>query len=293
FDEFKKLGLTHYVGGYESTSTGRLHVQLYFQFKQRMTYKKVKEMFDDHPMTFPEKLYGNSDENRNYVMKKYNRCKVHSSCKCDYQDLDQICELCDETCKQSRTLSRWSEPWIENLNEDEKQKLVGVWEFGDYRFLTANGEGDKEISELKKDEFNALTEASKDLVDGMSPIEIFKKYHNRITTWTSNWFSLKQIAIELQPKIEYVSTFKPENFEISEIMQKWVNENLNQKQDRYRSLLVIGEARIGKTKWARCHGKHIFWRSEKNLEKWDVEAKYIVLDDITWNDGTLINLNQT
>src|SRR5437588_350583 len=89
---------TFIFGQFERTLTGRLH-RLYFQFKKQMTYKKVKNLLNDHSISFPPGgIRGNSDQNKDYSIKTYNQCKSHSKCKCDFFDLDKMCELCVRAC---------------------------------------------------------------------------------------------------------------------------------------------------------------------------------------------------
>jgi hypothetical protein len=39
---------------------------------------------------------------------------------------------------------------------------------------------------------------------------------------------------------------------------------------------------MGKTEWARSLGKHIYWMGMKDLNTWDHDAEYLVMDDMPW-----------
>lgn len=79
------------------------------------------------------------------------------------------------------------------------------------------------------------------------------------------------------------------------LVRPWVNvttvmENFVRKyitnwhgKGRPKSLVLIGGSRLGKTEWARSHGRHLFFGSMFNMDKLDPEAKYAVLDDIDIN----------
>ncbi|UPW41528.1 replication associated protein [Peromfec virus RodF8_90] len=49
--------------------------------------------------------------------------------------------------------------------------------------------------------------------------------------------------------------------------------------ERPLSLILLGESRLGKTEWARSLGPHMYFCGMLNLDDWDDDAKYIVLDD--------------
>lgn len=40
---------------------------------------------------------------------------------------------------------------------------------------------------------------------------------------------------------------------------------------------------MGKTEWARCLDKHIYWNGFFNLDKFVDDAKYAIFDDIQWD----------
>src|SRR5690348_15225684 len=74
FNILEKLGLTYVSGQYESTDSEKLHEQCYLQFNNRQTIKSVKKIFNHSAINFPKYLNGDSDQNRDYSQKKFNRC---------------------------------------------------------------------------------------------------------------------------------------------------------------------------------------------------------------------------
>ena len=67
--------VTYICGQLEATESGKLHVQMYMQFKDRQTQKSAKTILRDDSISFSVKLGGNSQQNRDYAMKTYNHCK--------------------------------------------------------------------------------------------------------------------------------------------------------------------------------------------------------------------------
>lgn len=44
--------------------------------------------------------------------------------------------------------------------------------------------------------------------------------------------------------------------------------------------MVCGRSRFGKTEWARSLGRHVHMQQLFNIEQWDSEAQYLVVDDV-------------
>lgn len=44
--------------------------------------------------------------------------------------------------------------------------------------------------------------------------------------------------------------------------------------------MLVGPSKTGKTQWARSLGRHMFMRENFNLDDWDQDADYVVLDDL-------------
>ncbi|RIA81118.1 hypothetical protein C1645_837488 [Glomus cerebriforme] len=61
----------------------------------------IKKIFNDNSIHL-ENTKGSFKDNRDYCTKKYDRCKKHKSkgCKCDYNDIEHRCEMCNEKCKR-------------------------------------------------------------------------------------------------------------------------------------------------------------------------------------------------
>lgn len=65
-------------------------------------------------------------------------------------------------------------------------------------------------------------------------------------------------------------------------VKKWVDEELN-KNDRPKSLWLVGPSRTGKTEWARSLGeKHLYWNGSIDLGTFDPQAQYSIFDDFDW-----------
>jgi len=64
-------------------------------------------------------------------------------------------------------------------------------------------------------------------------------------------------------------------------LKHWVEHEFI-KTDRPKCLVLVGPSRLGKTQWARSLGRHMYWRGNTNVTKWDKDSKYLVFDDIEW-----------
>jgi hypothetical protein len=208
-------------------------------------------------------------------MKKYNRCKIHNRCKCDFFDLSKICDKCDESCE--RKVAAWTCEDGKELSKD----LVGPWEFGNYRFIASGSEDS--FNDMKEDEFLACIEANEDIMKGSTAIQIFEKYYKRIP-WSKNWFSIKDIMsiYGTKPKL-YSPMYKREDFIVPKELDNWYDENITNKPERPKSLILLGGTRLGKTRWARSLGKHIYWYGMHNLDNWVDDVGYIIFDDWPWD----------
>jgi hypothetical protein len=273
-EEFEDLykDLTYFSGKFERSETGRLHAQIYFQLKNRVSLKKIKEIFDDDSMSLPNYLVKDSDYNRDYSLKKFYKCKEHKNCKCDYMNTENICEFCNVNCVRNLAI-------LPGTVYD-----VGIWEFGEYRYFDAyNKGGCEEINDFKLDDLRKMEYIKK---NNISYEEVVKNSTLQPICWYSSPNSHKLISLDYKSftkKNEYISKYKPSDFNITKEMQQWVDENLLKKPDRPKSLLLVGGSRLGKTEWVRSLGKHVYWNSTHNLSKWDDDSDYIVLDDFKWN----------
>lgn len=48
--------------------------------------------------------------------------------------------------------------------------------------------------------------------------------------------------------------------------------------------MVVGPTRLGKTDWARSIGRHVHMSLLFNIEQWDSDARYLVIDDVPFDD---------
>ena len=127
----------------------------------------------------------------------------------------------------------------------------------------------------------------------MSYDDVIKNPNLQPLCWFSSPQNLKLISSDyklLTYKYEYISKYNSDDFIINRKMQQWIDENLKRKPDRPKSLLLLGNSRLGKTEWARSLGKHVYWNTTHNLDKWDEDAEYVILDDFKWNYGKNENM---
>lgn len=85
-----------------------------------------------------------------------------------------------------------------------------------------------------------------------------------------------------QPNLDFRWNL-PENLSMwSYTFMGWIDGVLKMKRTpwhRPNSLVLIGPSRTGKTEWARHFGPHMYFNTMLNLDDWDEDADYIVLDD--------------
>lgn len=80
----------------------------------------------------------------------------------------------------------------------------------------------------------------------------------------------------------YISRFK--QFDVPDVLSEWVAMCLMRpRPDRPKSLWISGSSRLGKTEWARSLGQHIYWNGQSNIDCWDSDAGYLILDDFNWD----------
>lgn len=44
--------------------------------------------------------------------------------------------------------------------------------------------------------------------------------------------------------------------------------------------MLVGPSKTGKTAWARSLGRHMHFRENFNIDKWDADADYVIFDDL-------------
>ncbi|CAG8683348.1 18452_t:CDS:2, partial [Acaulospora morrowiae] len=246
-DGFLGCGFLQYsVSQFERCEkTNRLRLQNYMQLKERMRRNAIKKKIGDNSLHIGNRgTYGIITE-KNY--KLFNGEKKRKRVENPNTYFEFGVPVSHRSLKK-----------IENVKEDTERTV--------------------------NDEMRACLEVNKDLTNGVKIKDLIIKYHKRIPSWSRSLMSIALMEKYLNQKepVEYTSKFQPANFNVTAKMRAWVNENLKAKPERPRSMLLIGETRKGKTKWARSLGKHIYWNGNHNLDKWKKEAEYIVMDDFTW-----------
>jgi hypothetical protein len=93
---------------------------------------------------------------------------------------------------------------------------------------------------------------------------------------------IEYTASKLFPDIvnPFESQYNPDDFILPPRAQDWLDQRLG--NDRPQSLILVGPTRTGKTEWARSLGRHIYFNSVFNLDKWDPAAEYAIFDDCEW-----------
>ncbi|CAG8796122.1 35920_t:CDS:2, partial [Racocetra persica] len=140
--------VSYIVWKFEPTENEKLHAQMYLQFHstKRQTLKSAKEIFkEDKSLIFQEKLGGTSIQNRDYLLKTYDRS--------------------------------WGRGTL-------PKEVVGPFEFGEFReieksFTKAYREK-KDIKELKLEEHQGGLDSNKMLEEEKTPLEIFRENKNKI-----------------------------------------------------------------------------------------------------------------
>lgn len=114
--------------------------------------------------------------------------------------------------------------------------------------------------------------------------EFLSKVRNAMAyTYFTNYDRLASAASSVfkTPLYTYKEEFPGHPWILPREIKDWLRDEFDKPQ-RAKALCVIGESRFAKTTWARSLGRHIFWRQSTNLDTWDPDAKYIIIDDIDW-----------
>ncbi|CAG8785140.1 13064_t:CDS:1, partial [Dentiscutata erythropus] len=78
------------------------------------------------------------------------------------------------------------------------------------------------------------------------------------------------------------------DFWVPKIIFEWIKENLFTKKRRYKSIMIVGNTRSGKTALFRSLKlPHIYYCKLRESKQWNNNAKYVILDDIDFfrNNG--------
>ncbi|RIB02223.1 hypothetical protein C2G38_2228409 [Gigaspora rosea] len=186
FEKFKSK-VSHIIWQFESTKVEFLYMQVYMQLNTCMTLKSIKELFGDSSMCI-EAIKTTSLKAKLYSEKPYNHCEKHKDCRYDYYDLLKICEHCNETC--IRKPARWGR---EELSED----ITGLFEFGKFCKIEKYTKISLRPEEYKNEEYEAIVEGNKLLVDGATPLEVFKHNLEKVQ-YSHNYDGMKKIYEDLQ-----------------------------------------------------------------------------------------------
>lgn len=111
-------------------------------------------------------------------------------------------------------------------------------------------------------------------------LQAVEKYYPR--DMVMNYDRIKAFAEFKFKKVlkPYVSNYT--EFEVPGVMKSWVDCQLLGRPERPKTLVLIGDSRLGKTQWARSLGRHIYWNGMIDMETFDEEAEYIIFDDFEW-----------
>lgn len=99
--------------------------------------------------------------------------------------------------------------------------------------------------------------------------------------WHNN---IKSTVSQLKrPQKQWKPRFEGFDWKTTAEMNEWVRDELP-KEERAKCLILVGPTRLGKTEWARhlFPNEHMYFRGMFNLEKWDISAKLLIFDDISW-----------
>ena len=148
FNNLKEKCVLFCSGKFEKgKETNKLHEQLYFQFDKSYNIKKIKEILENGTVNIQKKYFGRNEDMsainmKNYSIKKYPRCVEHEKCRCSYNDINNICKLCNENCKQYRLDN-------EIKLKDKKGNIISDDEVGPFIFGNFNSYLDKDDEEIE------------------------------------------------------------------------------------------------------------------------------------------------
>ncbi|KAF0512008.1 hypothetical protein F8M41_018140 [Gigaspora margarita] len=109
---------------------------------------------------------GTSEQNHNYILKIYDKCKLHSGCQYDFFELTKLCDKCDTTCE--RKIAAWG-------RGECPKEIVGPFEFAN------EYEGGIESNDMLLNENKILLEifkANKDKISYCKSYETITRIYN-------------------------------------------------------------------------------------------------------------------
>lgn len=147
-----------------------------------------------------------------------------------------------------------------------------------YTYITKDGDYIANFNPNKKARFSVEMEDAETKEDFLNLIKQsdYQAYvinHDKIDAYAE-----KLYARAVSPPLEY-----PPCTNIPQELEDWYQGNfVRPRPDRPKSLVLVGNTRLGKTVWARSLGTHVYWNNNFRLDTWNDGADYVVLDDIPW-----------
>ncbi|CAG8707902.1 15775_t:CDS:2, partial [Dentiscutata heterogama] len=87
--------------------------------------------------------------------------------------------------------------------------------------------------------------------------------------------------VEIKKELYYKSSYELDDFWVPKIIFNWIKENLFTKKKQYKSIMIVGNTRLGKTALFRSLKlPHIYYCKLRESKQWNNNAKYVILDDI-------------
>ena len=201
-----------------------------------------------------------------------------SMCYCSFDPRIELAPLLYSTLRAATRMSNPLETPKRHLSTSKKVFYILYFNILDGNFVE-NGLEFKE-SGGKGQVYTEILEGSQSAAEFMSNMERlqprdFVLQHERLEYFCSKKF---------KKQYEYRPTRTLDDFVVPTALQDWVSGSLVcPRPERPRSLYLVGPSRWGKTEWARVLGAHIYANAMLNLDNWDDDAGYMVLDDIRWD----------
>lgn len=171
-------------------------------------------------------------------------------------------------------------PMIKYLTKEDRFPLANF----DWNEIIITEEG-KDDKKEKYPDWNAYTEAGltqQEVLDAL----VMEGYSAQLANHWLNWSSFIKKMYPDSVKEDYISNYSASDFILPEQLTMWkfrfmgwIDNMKRGEWERPRSLILIGPSRCGKTEWARSLGKHMYFNNLLNLDDWNEDADYIILDD--------------
>jgi len=166
---------------------------------------------------------------------------------------------------------------------------------GDYK---AARDLDASIAYCKKDDpepkiFGTIEKSTKRKWQDCATAESYESFMDSIAATDFKSFVIFNDKIESfarkrfkTPAVDYTDPF-PNSWLTNTQMDSWAIDNIIEwvpsQAIRPKSLILVGDSRLGKTAWARKHGSHVYFNGTWNMSKLDSigpNTKYAVWDDL-------------